>query len=234
MSSTTLETKSADTKSANFSVNTVIMFDWDDTLLPSTFLSTRAYQDDCVRSLTSLNDKNDILQLQTHEQYVVALLKLALSYGIVNIITNAEVGWVELSAHRFMPAVLPLLSSLTIMSARSIYEDLYPEEPMKWKYYAFHDRLRAQFGESYTTVTDTKKNIISFGDSHVERSAILAITKGLPNCYCKSMKFAEQPTIEHLFRQLELITKCFGYIMIHTGDLDLQLTVDIHVVSKTT
>jgi len=226
---------------STYSANTVIMFDWDDTLLASSFLSARGYRVDCVESPATVGDSSDAAQLRAQEQCVCALLTLALSYGTVNIVTNAEVGWVELSAQKFMPSVIPLLSRVTVLSARSTFEPAYPEAPLKWKYYAFHDRLRASFGDSCMdsraaeaeialqhSLHEMKRNIVSFGDSHVEREAIRAVTRGVMGWRCKSVKFAERPTVEQLRRQLELVTNCFHYIATHPNDLDLQLTVTLH------
>jgi len=226
--------------SPTYSPNNVIMFDWDDTLLASSFLSARGYRVDCAESPASVADQSDAAQLRAQEQCVCALLKLALSYGTVNIVTNAETGWVELSAQKFMPSVLPLLSRVNVLSARSTFEPAYPEAPLKWKYYAFHERLRSVFGEgcmdaraaeadiASLPAADMKRNIVSFGDSHVEREAIRAVTRGVPGWRCKSVKFAERPTVEQLRRQLELVSNCFHYIATHPADLDLQLTVTLH------
>jgi len=73
-----------------------------------------------------------------------------------------------------------------------------------------------------------KKNILSFGDSHVEREAVRACTRGMANTRTKSVKFAERPSMEQLRRQIELVTNCFQYIHNHEGDLDLQLTVTVN------
>jgi hypothetical protein len=63
----------------------------------------------------------------------------------------------------------------------------------------------------------------------VEREAVRAVTRGLPNTRTKSVKFAERPSMEQLRRQIELVTNCFQYIHNHEGDLDLQLTVTVNV-----
>jgi len=216
------------------SPNTVIMFDWDDTLLASSFLSGAGYRLD---SIDVANPEVDA-QLRQLELCVCTLLNLALKYGHVNIVTNAETGWVQLSAQKFMPLVVPLLSRVTVISARSTFEAAHPDAPLKWKYYAFHERLSSVFaadgdlaatGAWYGSTTDAvAKNIVSFGDSHVEREAIRAVTRGVPVCRTKSVKFAERPTPEQLRRQLELVTNCFHYIHNHDADLDLQLTVTLN------
>jgi hypothetical protein len=206
---------------ANNSTQTVIIFDWDDTLLASSFLTAKGFRlDNNPERSTELET-----QLRELESSVVAVLTLAISYGPVHIVTNAEHGWVQLSAQKFIPAVVPLLSNnnIKVVSARSTYEALFPDSPVKWKYYAFQDKLATYF-------TDMKvdKNVISFGDSHVEREAVRAVTKGFPSTRTKSVKFAERPSMEQLRRQIELVTNCFHYIYHHDGDLDLQLTVTVN------
>jgi hypothetical protein len=198
---------------------TVIIFDWDDTLLASSFLSSKGYRLDSIAERIPEVDA----QLKDLEQSVVSVLTTAISYGHVNIITNAETGWVQLSAKKFIPAVIPILDKVKVVSARSTYENSYPENPMQWKLCAFQDKLVKCF-----TTTNLERNVISFGDSHVEREAVLAVTRGLPNTRTKSVKFAERPSMEQLRRQIELVTSCFQYISSHDGDLDLQLTVTVN------
>jgi hypothetical protein len=199
---------------------TVIIFDWDDTLLASSYLSGRGLRLD--------TDKSKLVEIETQlkelETSVAALITLALQYGNVCIITNAETGWVQLSAQKFLPGLVPLLSRVNILSARSTFEGRYPESPLKWKFYAFQERLANILFNQHKKM----KNILSFGDSHVEREAVRAVTRGAPNTRTKSVKFAERPSMEQLRRQIELVTNCFQYIHNHEGDLDLQLTVTIN------
>jgi len=98
---------------------------------------------------------------------------------------------------------------------------------LKWKFYAFQEKLAPTFADNKKL-----KNILSFGDSHVEREAVRAVTRGFPNTKTKSVKFAERPSMEQLRRQIELVTNCFQYIHNHDGDLDLQLTVTINQQSQ--
>jgi len=212
--------------SANNTINsnqeTVIIFDWDDTLLASSYLSSKGYRLDGVVERSVEVD----LQLSELEQSVSNLINLALTFGRVHIITNAETGWVQLSAQKFIPGVVPLLSKVKVLSARSTYENMFPESPLKWKYYAFHENLSKPFESSEFSKLD--RNVISFGDSHVEREAVRAVTRGLPNTRTKSVKFAERPSLEQLRREIELVINCLNYIIGHDGDLDLQLTVTVN------
>jgi hypothetical protein len=196
--------------------STVIFVDWDDTLLCSSYLSGAGYRLDSELESSSTIDR----ELKELEASVVGLLRLAMSFGEVHIVTNAETGWVQLSAKKFLPGVVPVLDQVKVLSARSTYETMFPDAPVKWKFCAFQERL----------FSDNKapKNVISFGDSHVEREAVRAVTRGIPNTKTKSVKFAEKPSMEQLRRQLELVTNCFQYIHSHEGDLDLQLTVTVN------
>lgn len=203
--------------------STVIVFDWDDTLLASSYLSSRGLRLDSPPSKVLELDAG----LRELETSIISVLTLAQQYGDVHIVTNAETGWVQLSAAKFIPAVIPLINQLaannSIISARSTFESKYPDSPLKWKFYAFQSKLSSVFSDSKRL-----KNIISFGDSHVEREAVRACTRGFPNTRTKSVKFAERPSMEQLRRQIELVTNCFQYIHNHEGDLDLQLTVTIN------
>jgi hypothetical protein len=143
---------------------------------------------------------------------------------------------------KFLPGIASLIENIDVLSARSTYESMF-DSPLKWKYYAFQQQLSNVLAERKRTSMDTsdntsnnnpddclpcQNNIISFGDSHVEREAIRAVCRLIPNATTKSVKFAERPSLEQLLRQIELVTKCFNYIYSHEGDLDLQLTVTVN------
>jgi len=212
------------------------VFDWDDSLLCSSFLASAGLKLDSdpaqVQELSA-----PLSELATH---VIAVLELALRYGPVTLITNAEAGWVQLSAQKFMPTVLPILNKVTIVSARSTYEKLFPDAPLKWKYYAFRDRIDAIARPPAMMTTTRTLDVFSFGDSHVEREAVRAVTRSMHMTRCKSIKFAERPTANTLTRQLQLIWNCFKYIHDTENDLDLQLTItmatrdDNHPIGATT
>lgn len=198
---------------------TVIIFDWDDTLLASTVLHQKGYRLDNTLPPCDEVDSG----LQQLQASVVSVLNLALQFGPVHIVTNAETGWVNLSAQKWMPAVVPLLEKVHVISARSTYESEFPDAPLKWKYHAMHSRLSPAFSDS----PFRSRHVISFGDSHVEREAVRQVTKEFVDVRCKSVKFAERPTMEQLRRQIELVASCFQYIYTHDGDLDLMLTISL-------
>ncbi len=197
----------------------VIIFDWDDTLLASTWLASRGMRLDEPEVLPE-DVRAHLEELQTS---VVALLEQAIKLAPVCVVTNAETGWVQLSARRFMPAVEPLLARVHVLSARSTYEPV-SRCPSEWKVRAFHQVL----GDHFVTVDPlAARNVISFGDSIHERHAVHKVTAGVPNTLTKSVKFVERPTSEQLKRQVELVSGCIGDIVSHTANLDLMLTIQL-------
>jgi len=197
---------------------TVIFVDWDDTLLCSSVLSNQGIKLDSDMT----NAAELISQLEELSDSVISVLNVAMASGTVYVVTNGETGWVQLSAQKFLPRVVPVLEKMRVLSARSTFEPMYPDAPMKWKFLAFQESLNQEYADSHCI-----KNVLSFGDSHAEREAIRLVTKGLPNTRTKSIKFAERPTIEQLQRQLELVSNCFLYISSHEDDLDLCMSLSV-------
>lgn len=205
-------------KSSALKTRTIIFLDWDDTLLCSSVLSGQG-----IRLDSDMDHAVELLpQLDELSESVINVLNIAMAYGDVHIVTNGETGWVQLSAQKFLPSVVPLLEKVRVLSARSAFEAMFPDSPMKWKFHAFQESLADLYADD-----NCVKNVLSFGDSHAEREAIRAVTRGLPNTRTKSIKFAERPTIEQLQRQLELVGNCFQYINNHEEDLDLCMSLSV-------
>lgn len=108
---------------------TCIIFDWDDTLLSSSWLAHNGLRLDAPEQVPP----EAAALLAVLEESVAALLERALRCGSVVIITNAETGWVELSCRRFLPRCVPVVSRIRVISARSTYETLHPDSPADWK-----------------------------------------------------------------------------------------------------
>ena len=64
------------------------------------------------------------------------MLEQSVKYGKTYIITNAGEGWVEYSAKKFLPSLVPILNKIKIISARYKYESI-TEDYTKWKFNAF-------------------------------------------------------------------------------------------------
>mmetsp|Transcript_100696 Transcript_100696/g.288561 ORF Transcript_100696/g.288561 Transcript_100696/m.288561 type:complete len:248 (+) Transcript_100696:647-1390(+) len=180
------------------------------------------------------------------EEHVGWCLAAALKVGTVVIITNAEAGWVEYSAKRFMvrgplaaahfhlahaltrahyhhqPRLLPLLQTMRVVSARSTYERFYPGAPLCWKAAAFAHEANQVFSGAGSDGAQAAREIISFGDSNEERTAV-KIAAGQLDATAKSIKFVDLPNPEQLRKQVETVTSWLTWVCSHTAELDLML-----------
>lgn len=240
----------SETKSRCNPAKTLIVFDWDDTLLCSTFLASCGYSLDS----DDIFPTNIQTGLDKLGETILTVLELAFSTcDHVVIITNAETGWVEMSAKKYVPSVCKLLPDprLTVLSARSTFEDQFPDSPLDWKVAAFRQviggaktvtlpvgvfkqqlQLRDSSREGVVTPShlSSERNddfqVVSFGDSNSEREASQMAARDF-RIRSKSVKFVERPNMEQLQKELQLLQECFSYVSTHDADLDLMLTISV-------
>jgi hypothetical protein len=193
--------------------DTLIILDFDDTLFPTTWLLNEGFLDGDA----ALDPVQSAL-LQRLEDHAAKTLQMAMQYGEVVIITNAMQGWVEHSCAVFMPSLVPFLQQIKIVSARSSYESEDVPSPTSWKTLAF-----AREVGRFCNGPSEARTIISLGDSLCEQQALVAATNGFADCSAKSLKFMEQPYIEQLIDQHELVHGCFADVYELVGDLDLEV-----------
>lgn len=204
----------ADDAAAFLSEDTILIFDWDDTVLPSTWIQEHGFDlDEC-----SVPDTEQQVCLQMLADRAAETLSVAKHYGKVVLVTNAEHGWIELSCQKFMPSLYPMLQDVKILSARTTYEKEGVDSPFQWKYLAFESEIGG-FCKSLDAAR--WKNVISLGDSAHEREALIRVTERLENCCMKSLKFVEQPEVEQLSKEHELLRGVFSQIVHYKGNLDL-------------
>lgn len=203
--------------------NSVLIFDWDDTLMASSWVDReKLIEIDSFSSLPSALQKLFI----SLEDHVTNCLEQASKLGSVIIITNAEAGWVEYSSKRFMPRLIPLLNSTRIVSARSTYERFYPGAPLCWKAAAFAHEANVVFGKNKSENNTVGRQIISFGDSNEERTAV-KIAAGQLKAVPKSIKFVDLPCPEQLIKQLDTVTGWLTWVCEHSSELDLMMKASI-------
>lgn len=194
---------------------TVLFFDWDDTVLPSTWVQQQGLRLDGAGNLTWLQRE----QLRKTADAASETLRLAKQLGTVILVTNAERGWIELSCQKFLPTLFPSLESVRMLSARTAYETAQ-STPLEWKLRAFDREIHRVFGAEVLAAPSRRKNVLSFGDSVHEREAVVRATAQWPNCRSKSLKFVEQPHISQIYQQHELISTHIARIVDHDGNLD--------------
>jgi len=194
---------------------TLLIFDWDDTVLPSTWIRENGLRLD-EESEPTVEQR---ASLDAVAEAAAATLRLAKRHGQTVLVTNAERGWIELSCKKFMPSLLTTLEGIKLVSARSTYEERGVTSPFEWKFLAFEVEISEFSAGSAAAVY--RKNIISFGDSAHEREALIRATQHMPECYTKSLKFVERPEVDQLLTEHKLLGGCFSYVVRHDGNLDL-------------
>jgi hypothetical protein len=195
-------------------VETLIIFDWDDTLFPTSWLQKQGLLRDMAR--LSIEQEKELVQMS---ERVASTLQTAMHLGHVVIVTNGEQGWIEMSCTKFMPSLVSLLKTVEIVSARSTYEHS-SQEPSEWKRLAFEEEVRLFYGSK---AIDQQRNVVSLGDSLHELFALKSVTEGVANCCGKSIKFIEAPSIQQLAEQHELLIDCLVQVVEHDGDLDVEV-----------
>ena len=176
-------------------INNLFLFDWDDTLLCTSYLQpTGALIDMEINK----RDKDIISDL---DSLVSKLLLKTMNIGIVFIVTNGAPGWVELSSTKFYPKTAKILQKIKVISARGLCERKYPGDMRQWKRVAFKFALDTLHDINKNIVT----NIICLGDSNIEMEASYYLKECFPNAYLKTIKFKESPTHIELQKELKII-----------------------------
>ena len=192
--------------------NSLIIFDWDDTLLCTSFLTPKGVYDENL--ILTEKDKEKIAKL---EFSVLRLLTIAVEKGDVYIITNAGVGWVEFSAEKYYPSIMPLLQKIRIISARGAYEAKFPNDSRRWKVEAFLD-MQKKFNSELVT------NILCLGDSFIEIEAGHLLAAKFTQAFIKTVKFRESPKPDELNKQLTLVADQF--VGIYSAIKNLTIRVE--------
>eukprot|EP00933_Yihiella_yeosuensis_P046069 TRINITY_DN41537_c0_g1_i1.p1 TRINITY_DN41537_c0_g1~~TRINITY_DN41537_c0_g1_i1.p1 ORF type:complete len:243 (+),score=51.58 TRINITY_DN41537_c0_g1_i1:384-1112(+) len=196
---------------------TLLIFDWDDTILPSSWVQRQGLRLD-ESSQVKPHHREELAKVA---RVAATTLRTAKQLGTVVLITNAERGWIELSCMKFLPSLYPLLEGVKLVSARTTYERSERcSSPLDWKVVAFENEIARFYGDALEAA-DMRKNVLSLGDSVHEREAVMRATASLPNCRTKALKFVEHPDVTELCKQHDLIGSCFEKINHHDDNLDL-------------
>lgn len=205
---------------------TLIICDWDDTLLPTSWLQQYAVRagQSAVRS-ADLSERQRQHLGELEEQLLLLLTALA-SLGTPIIITNAVERYVELTAAAFLPRVAAWLTAheVSVVSARSWYGWRFPTDVAAWKLHAFQDVVQA-WRDSHGG--QAPSHILSVGDSLFERWAAhsLAVTWGDDVAAIKTIKLRELPSCQDLTAQAKFLARHATSVAALEGDMDMSVVL---------
>jgi hypothetical protein len=222
----------------------VWIFDWDDTLLPSTWMA-RLQKHYGMAVYALIQPFLDSLQDQ-----VCILLDSVIKHGYSSfLITNSESGWVELSASRYMPKVLDKLHELKIpiISAQTSYaatnpDKFDPKNPNMWKNVAFWDVMKdfepVKKNEDYKSLVDSifefddydspskrddSVELVVMGDGILDINAAQSV-----NIYdwieLKTIKLTDHPDVQTLTQELSYLCKKLDNIAVICGEYSLTMS----------
>jgi hypothetical protein len=179
--------------------NYIFIYDFDDTLCPSKI-------------------ESDIKSL---EETVYNLIKQCDIIGTVYIVTNAKESWVKNRIDNYLPKLRSLPTKLKIMSARDLFgngiKNVKKIDLIHWKTLAIYQILKQLHPNSYI-------NVISIGDSNVEKKATILATARFSNCIGKTIKLKPNSSSKDLEEQLQTITASLDYITNCSGK-DFELFI---------
>ena len=191
--------------------NSLIIFDWDDTLLPTTFLTSNGGPLEDIKL-----SESDFQRMKEIENHVYLILKESIEKGDVYIITNAGENWVQFSSSIFYPNISELLKKIKIISARMEYEKAFPGNSRQWKIEAFLNLLKDVNNKLVT-------NIICIGDSLFEIEAGRILASKFSEAFIKTIKFRDAPKLDELLKQLKLVSQQFGSIYSSIKNLTIRI-----------
>ena len=197
--------------------------DWDDTCLPTTALETEARLQGRT-CFTAQFSPLTVAYLHVLDVVLVAMFTRLREYGTIYIVTNAEPGWVQLTAHYFLPRTYAYLQGydskdgstgdsepskssgrrpIPIISAWATYHLRCPLASMDgadWKYVTMCCILQLERRRVY---------LFSIGDSDNERLAAKRVQASPTSTLCprpfkvRSLKTGVAPSLPGLIRQLQ-------------------------------
>jgi len=175
---------------------TIVVFDWDDTLFPTTYLNDELgldwqkplknqHQSKLPRENVPIVEKN----LSLCEKHALQVLQRACTLSRVVLVTLASVGWVDLACKNFFPQVGALLKKMAIPIVYAQEKAALTEIQMDKMQNQSNEEVEKFWGlvkgraiaeevdKFYSQYEGQSwKNILSIGDSSFERYGLLAAT----------------------------------------------------------
>ena len=194
-------------------MNNLFFFDWDDTLMCTSYLAPLGMADG-----EQAGPSIDWDMIKSLDMAASKLLSKALEKGQVFIVTNAAYGWVEYSSNKFYPITNKLLDKIKILSARGLFENKYPGDYRQWKANTFILAVK-----ECNINTDLLTNIFCFGDNIMEIEASHRLKQIFSNGYVKTVKFKECPQPAELIKEIKIILSQFDIILSNIRNLSVKV-----------
>ncbi len=192
----------------------ITVFDFDDTIHATSYVIRNNW------------DEHNPLKLPELSASIVELLTVAKKLSDrVYIITNAEKGWIELSAQNHLPGCEEFFNQFHIIT-RDV--DKCRELPFDmWKTHSFIKTLSPLFEDN------EQHHLLAFGDLPYDRMAAMAIRDKFSNVLVKNIMMSTAPSLETLLHQHLFIRYWLEYMTTYESHLDIRITMTYNPIVQT-
>lgn len=198
-------------------MTSIVIFDWDDSLLPTTYIS-QVWMRLLHRHL-SLEDKFVIdAELDHLSNSILELFDLLFDRCIILVVSNCLPVWIEESI-KYMPKLISLMGKHEIICCRPEHPEDKCSNGVYWKYKCFKE-IMSQFKENMNDI-----QFISIGDSENERGAALSLKKDYNNLLIKNIKLKDTPTIKECNKQIVYLKENIYSILDNKMSMDVYLDI---------
>lgn len=204
---------------------TLIIFDWDDTLCAS----TACMEANGHPNAAPVQDEVVARGLQDLARASKALIERAGELAArVAIVTNGGERWVQASCAAWLPELLPSLDNVEVVSARARWEPCGVSSPTGWKAKEFENVID-RFYSRYEN--QSWKNVVVVGDAVYEHDAMrrvldAASAEVAAHCRPKSVRFLTKPSVSELIYEIASLRDELQAVVYHDGELDVTVSVE--------
>jgi hypothetical protein len=193
----------------------VIIFDYDDTLFPSSYIGEHDLYHTPIHSQEFVHHREKFQELETS---AICTLTKAMAVGdLVVIVTNGKLDWIRYSMkmfyHRFFDFVRK--NETPIVSAQDIFSSSNPH-PVMWKVNCFRQLLG-----SLQSTNNIPTQLISIGDGSHEAVACEVSAREF-NIPFRNVNFLETPSPKQLTQQLYLLGQEFSDIVSFQNSVEIN------------
>ena len=181
-------TNSYSKSSSSSKKETIFLFDWDDTLMCTSFILSK------VQPLSEEEKKiTSDLGLK-----VTIFLEECSKYGKIIILTNSSKDWMKNTSDLYLKIKEEIFQNIQIISARDLYlKNNMPKE--KWKEMALNELL-LKFG-------DKIENLICASDSENDINIFKNISKLRKEINISTIKFKSKPSPQIMIKEIDYLSK---------------------------
>lgn len=223
------ENVASDGKSLASPDRAVIILDWDDTLLPTSFIKQVVVPglDEDDRDGPVPPESHFFSELRLHAGVVEEILRAASQVARVAIVTLATRWWVHISAERYLPGL-----DLNLL-LQELNLTVYPADRQSAmvKALAMSGRDPCKVAKKNAMLKCLKKlyygiecpwNVISIGDSTIEQEAIKECVSGTAKqkSLCKTVKLPESMSLAELRSELQQLVPVLQRLVSYGKDFD--------------